>query len=68
MREVGGEAEVGEPVAGQAAEGHCPGVSRGLCPLHHGQEARHVRPLQPRPEGQDAQDRLPQAGGQGVYR
>ena len=65
VREVGGEAEVGEPVAGQAAKGHCPGVSRGLCPLHHGQEARHVRPLQPRPEGQDAQDRLPQAGGQG---
>ena len=61
-REAGGEAEVGKPVAGEAAEGHSPGVQGGLCPLHHRQEARHVRPLQPGPEGQDEEDRLPQTG------
>ena len=56
---------MGQPAAGQAAEGHSSGVSGGLRAVHHRQEARHVRPLQPGPEGQDEEDRLPQTSGQG---
>ncbi len=66
-REAGSEAEVGKPSAGQAAQGHSPGMPGGFCPLHHREEACHVRPLQPGPEGQDAADRLPQTGRQGHH-
>lgn len=64
-RETGGEAKMGLSPPGKAAQGHRAGMSRGLCPLHHGEEARHVRPLKPRPEGQDEEDRLSPTGGQG---
>ena len=56
---------MGLPPVGEVAEGHRPGMPGGLCAVHHGQEAGHVRPLQPRPEGQDAEDRLPQTSRQG---
>ena len=60
-REAGGEAKVGQPAAGQAAQGHNARVPRGLCAEHNGQETGHVRPLQSGPERQNAADRLPSA-------
>jgi len=61
--EGGHEAEVGVAIAGEAAQGHRAGLPRGLRALHHVRAAaRRVRPLQPRPEGQDAPHRLPPTG------
>ena len=63
--EARGEAKVGVPTARQAAKRHCSRLSRRFRALRHGQEAGHVRPLQPRSEGQDAEDRLSPASRQG---
>lgn len=56
---------MGVQTVGEVEERHYARVSRGLCALHHGQETCHVRPLQPRPEGKDATDRLSSSSGQG---
>lgn len=45
--EARSKAEVGIKTAGKVEEGHCPGMQGGFCPLHHWQEAGHVRPIQP---------------------
>ena len=50
---------------GKAAERYRSRVSRGLCPLHHRQEAGHVCPVKPRSKGKNAQNRLSQTSGQG---
>ena len=63
--EARSQAEVGFQAAGQAEERHRPGVSGGLCPLRHGEEARHVCPVQPRSKGKDEEDRLSKTSGQG---
>ena len=55
-RKVRGEAEVGEQTAWEAAEGHCSGVSRGLCVVNNGEEASNVCAVQSRPEGKDEED------------
>ena len=57
-REAGGEAEMGFQTPGKAAKRHRSRVPRGLCPLNHRQETRHVCPFQPRSKGKDAQNRL----------
>ena len=53
---------------GQTSQGHRPGMPRGLCPIHHGEEAGHVRALKPRPEGEDEENRLSPPGRQGEKR
>ena len=63
--EAGGEAEVGEPAAGQAAEGYCSGMSRGFRSVHHGQETCNVRSLQSRPKRKNEKNRLSQTSRQG---
>ena len=49
---------MGVAAAGQAAQRHNARVPGGLCAVHHGQEARNVRPLESRSKGQDAPNRL----------
>ena len=51
-----GETEVGVAAAGQAEERHRSGVQGGLCPVHHGQEAGHVRAVQSGSEGKDEEN------------
>lgn len=53
---------MGVPVARQATEGHNPGLSGGLRAQHHRQETCRVCAVESRPEGQDAEDRLLEAG------
>lgn len=53
---------MGIAITGEAAQGHHTGLSRGLRAQHHRQAAGGVRAVQPRPEGEDAQDRLLEAG------
>lgn len=53
---------MGISVTGQTPEGYHAGLPRRLRAQHHGQEASRVRALQPRPEGEDEEDRLPKAG------
>ena len=56
---------MGEQITWEAPQRHCPGVSGGLRVVNNREEARDVCRLQPRPEGQDAEDRLPQTSRQG---
>lgn len=56
---------MGVQAAGKVEKGHHARVQRGLRAEHHGEEARHVRPEQSRPEGQDATNRLLATGRQG---
>lgn len=53
---------MGVAAAGETPQGHHAGLSRGLRAQHHGEEARRLRALQPRPEGEDEEDRLLAAG------
>lgn len=55
---TGEQAEVGWPITWETAEGHPAALPGQLRPVRHGQAARSLRALQPRPEGQDAEDRL----------
>ncbi|XP_061540831.1 serine/arginine repetitive matrix protein 1 isoform X7 [Phycodurus eques] len=64
--ELLGEAEVGESPSGQTAQGHPTGMPRRLRHVRHGQEGGLLRPVQSRPEREDATHRLPPTGGQGV--
>lgn len=57
---------MGIPLAGEAQEGHHSGMPRGFCPEYNGKEACCLRPIQPGPEGQNATNRLPSPGRQGV--
>lgn len=66
-RESGGETEVGVAAAREAAERHHPGMPRRFRAQHHWKEARHVRAVQPRPEGKDATHRLLTPGRQGKH-
>ena len=65
-REARGQTEVGVPPPGQTAQGHPARVQGGLCADGDGEEAAVLRAVQPRPEGQDEEDRLPAPGGQSV--
>lgn len=53
---------MGVAVAREAAQRHNAGLPGRLRAQHHGQAAGGLRVVQPRPEGQDAQDRLLEAG------
>ena len=65
-REDGREAQVGVEAAGEAAQRHRAGESRGLRAVRHRQASAGLCAQQPRPEGQDAPHRLPAPGGQGL--
>lgn len=54
--------KMGVKTSGQAPERHHSGLQRGLRPQHHGKEARRVRALESRSEGQDEEDRLFKTG------
>ena len=57
-RETGSQTEVGLQTVGQVAQGHCPRVSRRLCPVSDGQEAGSLCPFQSRSERENAKNRL----------
>lgn len=53
---------MGIAVAREAAQRHNTGLPGRLRAQHHGQAASRVCALQPRPEGEDEEDRLLEAG------
>jgi hypothetical protein len=55
---------VGEPAAGQVAQGHNARVPGRFCAKYYGKATVHMRAVESRSEGQDAADRLSPAGGQ----
>lgn len=61
-RESRSETKMGVTSAGQAAQGYHARLSRRFRAQHHWQATSGLRPVQPGPEGQNEEDRLPPAG------
>lgn len=53
---------MGITAARQTAQGHNARLQRGFCAKHHRKKASRLRTVQPGPEGEDEEDRLPKAG------
>jgi hypothetical protein len=45
-REAGSEAQMGVAATGQTAQGHRPGMSRGICSVYHRTKGQRLRPVQ----------------------
>ena len=56
---------MGQQTARQTKKRHCSGVQGRLCTFNHREKAGNVCLVKPGPEGEDEENRLSAAGGQG---